>query len=59
MVDFHVLCLQVVGGRKISEVQVRVCYYWHSLLSFTEVQVKFVLEDAVFQSCFKTMLLWY
>ena len=48
MVDFQGLSLQVVGGRKISEVQVRVCYYWHGLLSFTEVQVKFVLADAVF-----------
>ena len=27
-VDFQVLCLQVGGSRKISEVQVRVCYYW-------------------------------
>ena len=27
-VEFQVLCLQVGGSRKISEVQVRVCYYW-------------------------------
>ena len=35
-VDFQVLCLQVGGGRKISEVQVRVCYNWKIivLLSF-------------------------
>ena len=44
----HVLCLQVDGSRKISEVQVRVCYYWQRLFSFTQVQVKFVLEDVVF-----------
>ena len=25
---FQVLCLQVGGSHKISEVQVRVCYYW-------------------------------
>ena len=25
---FQVLCLQVGESRKISEVQVRVCYYW-------------------------------
>ena len=47
-VDFQVLCLQVGGGRKISEVQVRVCYYWQRLFSFCSVQVKFVLADAVF-----------
>ena len=47
-VDFQVLCLQVGGSRKISEVQVRVCYYWQRLFSFTYVQVKFVLADAVF-----------
>ena len=34
-VDFQVLCLQVGGSRKISEVQVRVCYYWQRLFSFT------------------------
>ena len=47
-VDFQLLCLQVGGGRKISEVQVRVCYNWQRLFSFTLVQVKFVLADAVF-----------
>ena len=26
-VDFQVLCLQVLGSLKISEVQVRVCYW--------------------------------
>ena len=36
MVDFQVLCLQVGGSRKISEVQVRVCYYWRRLFSFTQ-----------------------
>ena len=36
---FYVLCLPVGGGRKISEFQVTVCYYWQSLFSFTEVQV--------------------
>ena len=41
-------CLQVGGSRKISEVQVRVRYYWQRLFSFTYVQVKFVLADAVF-----------
>ena len=40
-VDFQVLCLQVGGGRKISEVQVRVCYNWQWVFSF-QVQVKFV-----------------
>ena len=34
-IDFQVLCLQVGGSRKISEVQVRVCYYWQRLFSFT------------------------
>ena len=34
-VDFQVLCLQVGGSRKISEVQVRVRYYWQRLFSFT------------------------
>ena len=47
-VEFQVLCLQVGGSRKISEVQARVCYYWQRLFSFTKVQVKFVLADAVF-----------
>ena len=47
-IDFQVLCLQVGGSCKISEVQVRVCYYWQRLFSFTYVQVKFVLADAVF-----------
>ena len=47
-VDFQVLCLQVGGSRKISEVQVRVSYYWQRLFSFTQVQVKSVLADAVF-----------
>ena len=28
--------------------RVRVCYYWQRLFSFTEVQVKFVLANAVF-----------
>ena len=31
-VDFQVLCLQVGGSRKISEVQVRVCYYWFVII---------------------------
>ena len=31
---------------KVSEVQVRVCYYWQRLFNFTKV--KFVLADAVF-----------
>ena len=35
-VDFQVLCLQVRGSRKISEVQVRVCHYWYRLFSFTQ-----------------------
>ena len=47
-VDFQVLCLQVDGGRTFSEVQGRVCYNWHRLFSFTQVQVKFVLTDVVF-----------
>ena len=47
-VDFQVLCLQVGGSHEISEVKVRVCYYWQRLFSFTYVQVKFVLVDAVF-----------
>ena len=34
-VDFQVLCLQVGGGRKTSEVQVRVCYNWQWLFSLT------------------------
>ena len=34
-VVFQVLCFQVGGGRKIAEVQVRVCYYWQRLFSFT------------------------
>ena len=33
-VDFQVLCLQVGEGRKISEVQVRVCYCLQRLFSF-------------------------
>ena len=34
-VDFQVPCLHVGGSREISEVQVRVCYYWQMLFSFT------------------------
>ena len=47
-VGFQVLCLQVGGSRKISEVRVRICYHWQRLFNFTYVQVKFVLADAVF-----------
>ena len=32
-VDFQVVCLQVGGGRMISEVQGRVCYHWQRLFS--------------------------
>ena len=32
-VDFQVLCLQAGGGRKISEVQLRVYYYWFATKS--------------------------
>ena len=47
-VDFQVLCLQVGGGRKISEVQVRVVITGRGCLVLLKVQVKFVLEDVVF-----------
>ena len=50
-VNSQVRCLQVGGGRKISEVQVGVCYYWQMLFSFTSVQVKFLLADAVLKLC--------
>ena len=54
---FLVLCLQVGGGRKIFDVQVRVCYYWKRLLKSSQSQV--VLADAVFQSSVETMFFWY
>ena len=47
-VDFQVVCLQVGGGRKISEVQVRVVIIGRDCLVFFEVQVTFFLADAVF-----------
>ena len=47
-VDFQVLCLQVRGSRKISEVQVRVFIIGRGCLVLLKVQVKFVLMNAAF-----------